>query len=59
MNKLKEPVMLHTWIEKFDRQWLRAEAKKKRLSIAGLIRSYIKWNREPRVEFYKNEKKDD
>ena len=49
-KKLKDPVLLHTWIEKFDRQWLRAEAKKKKLSIAGLIRYWI--------NYFKNAKED-
>lgn len=41
MKELNDPVLLHTWIEKIDRNWLKKEAKKKKLSIAKLIRNWI------------------
>ena len=39
---LKEAHKLMIKIEKYDLGWLKSEAKKRKLSIAGLIRHWIK-----------------
>ena len=40
-SELKEPVLFQFWIEKTDRSWLKSEARKKKLSVAGFIRHLI------------------
>lgn len=51
MNQKENQTPILLWIEKTDHKWLRAEAKKKKLSIAGLIRYYI--------NYFRNAKKED
>ena len=40
-SELKEPVLFQFWIEKVDRSWLKTEARKRKLSVAGFIRNLI------------------
>ena len=42
-KQLKEEYPLFIRIEKFDRQWLKVESRKKKWSIAKLVRSIIKY----------------
>lgn len=44
-KELKDPVLFQFYLEGSDRSWLKTEAKKKKLSIAGLIRYYLQFFR--------------
>ncbi len=42
IRELDEPALIKFYCERYDRDWLREEALKKKLSISGLLRGWIK-----------------
>ena len=40
-QELKDPVLIKAQVERYDHKWLKSEAKKRKLSVAGFIRNIL------------------